>query len=353
MPVSTWVWIAIIAISGAAVYVKCVGVISAWFPRGKTPLTMAVEQYTPEVEVLILASSHGLAGINPSYMDAPVANLCLNSGNYEVQEILLRSHLEKMPNLRYCLVELDNTCLALDRLSGTRDFRELYDMGADIDVFPKPLQWRLTQQILDHDLVRPVVFYQRVTPYELIYIRKKFYTQDQLRAQNIRAKLPDDHIPLNRHHPDKRVPGHSAQLGKMDEERLDHIRDVQLGMKPDIVNPDRVKRNVDALNRILGILRERNIRPIFIKFPYTYAYQRWGTEAWNEVEQDIEAKLRNDYGDDFLLWQFSFDQGFIYEDYADSQHLNKWGAIKFSRLLDQQILALPGIDPIAPGVESP
>ena len=348
LPLRSWLWLALIAICAAMVYVKCVHVITAWFPRGENPLTMAVGELNENVEVLVLGSSHALAGVNPSYIDVPTVSLALNSGNYEVQEILLRSHLDKVPNVKYAIVELDNTCLALDRLSGTRDFRELYDLGADLDYFPKPWMWKFRQRVLDHDLVKPIVFYQRMTPYELIYIRKKFYSREEYQKIVVVKSEDADPVPMNRNNPGKRVPGHTAQLAKMDLERLTEIAEVEL--KPDIVTDERLSKNADALSRLLELLKERDIQPVFIRYPYTFAYNRWNTEEWQAIGAETELFLREMYKDEFVYWTYSFNPDFSYDEFSDAQHLNKWGAIKFSKMLNEKICALPGVT-VSPPVQ--
>ena len=342
IPLPVWLWFAVIVIAGAVVYVKCVGVITDFNHRRSNPHILAREALGKDTQIIALSSSHGLAAINPTYIDTPMVNLSLNSGNYEVLDVLLRSHIDALPNLKYVLLELDNTCLALDRLSGTRDFRTIYDLGGQVEHFPKSTWWKVNQRVLDHELVKPVVFYARITPYELIYIRKKFYSAEKYQQITRRPADIDDGIPVNRHQPGQRAPGHRAQLIKMDREQLDEIAKIQL--KPDLVTESRISRNADAFERMIQLLIERDIQPVFIRFPYTYAYNRWGTDEWKAIEKEFEAFVRELFGEHFMLWELPSEPDFELDDFADSQHLNKWGAIKFSRLLDEKLATLPGLE---------
>jgi hypothetical protein len=342
IPLKAWLWMVLIAISAVLVYIRCVGMITHYYGRGENSLTMAVEELSAETKIISLCSSHGFAAINPSYMDAPLVNLSMNSGNYEALEIILLSHLEKVPNLKYALIELDNTCLALDRLSGTRDFRELYDLGADPALFPRSAMWKFNQRILDHHLVKPVVFYKRITPYELVYLRKAFYTPEQLAEMGAIHVVPEDPIPANRDNPGKPVPGHGEQLKRMDKEMLDEIQKIQLN--PDIVTQSRYEANAAAFTRMLDVLDKHDIQPVFIRFPYTYAYNRWSTPAWKEIASKHEAEVRTRYAEKFVLWDFTHKPEFKFDEFADSQHLNKWGAIRFSQVLDTYILGLPDLN---------
>ncbi|MFT5121909.1 MAG: hypothetical protein ACI9TH_000027 [Kiritimatiellia bacterium] len=338
LPFGTTCWLLAILAAGGVMYKGAVDQINRTYtPKKTNHLTAAIEHLSPETELMFLGSSHMAAGINPSYFDKEVANISLNAGNYEVLEILFKSHIEKMPNLKYVILEADNTCLALDRLNETRDFVELNYLGGDLAHYPKSDSWKSFQRIINQDGIYPVLFYNRLTPYEYVYKRKLAYTREERSRINQQkhaglAEMPD--WPFNRKEPGKPVPGHSPHMHVMNQERMDRIDGITFN---DPVFWDRVERNSVALERLLARIDEHKVQPIFFRFPYTYAYHRWNTPEWEEVDQAMMAYLKERYNDRFVFWEIPQKPYFELSDFSDSQHLNKWGAIKMSTYLNDWV----------------
>ena len=338
LPFTTKCWFLVILSAGVVVYKGAVDqIIRTYTPQQTNHLTEAVEDLSGETRVMFLGSSHMAAGINPSYFDQKVANISVNAGNFEVLEILFKSHVDRVPNLEYVILEADNTCLAIDRLNETRDFVELNYLGAKLEHYPKPKWWKLSQRLLNQDWVYPILFYNRLTPYEYVYKRKLAYTREQRSALNQqkhtgRDAMPD--WPFNRKEPGASVPGHSPHMHVMDTERMDRIDRITFD---DPVFWDRVEKNSAALDRLLACIDEHRVQPIFFRFPYTYAYHRWNTAEWNEIDTTMMRYLEDRYGERFVFWQIPREPYFEISDYSDSQHLNKWGAIKMSVYLNDWI----------------
>jgi hypothetical protein len=120
----------------------------------------------------------------------------------------------------------------------------------------------------------------------------------------------------------------------MDKERMDRIDRITFD---DPVFWDRVEKNSAALDRLLACVDEHGVQPIFFRFPYTYAYHRWNTAEWNEVDSTMMRYLKDRYNERFIFWQIPREPYFEISDYSDSQHLNQWGAIKMSGYLNDWI----------------
>lgn len=100
--------------------------------------------------------------------------------------------------------------------------------------------------------------------------------------------------------------------------------------------PDVEKDIYEVMVSIVDFLRERNIRPIFYTPPYTDLYIKKSFEKFPDsielMTQNME-RLKSKGGLEY--YDFSQDYEFIetYEYFRDANHLNAYGAEKFSRKL--------------------
>ena len=80
----------------------------ALLPYGSVaPFVLAREALSESTEVIIVGSSHVLLGIRPELFSYEVMNITGPGWDYRTLEAAVRNNLDRMPNLRLAVIELD------------------------------------------------------------------------------------------------------------------------------------------------------------------------------------------------------------------------------------------------------
>jgi hypothetical protein len=106
----------------------------------------------------------------------------------------------------------------------------------------------------------------------------------------------------------------------------------------DIMHASHFEENRMLLERLLHRLQARGVVPVIVTLPVLpdYAAPARATESWRRM-QDALAALCQKYGVHYF--NYFDDRRFSVTDFANSDHLNDQGAVKFSRIVDDEIIA--------------
>lgn len=100
--------------------------------------------------------------------------------------------------------------------------------------------------------------------------------------------------------------------------------------------PSSIEKNIEHLKNMLDIAKEKGVRPILLISPVTNDYSSLFTNS--SLKQEfylIIEKLNKEY--DFIFYDYFNDENFSNDDFYDYAHLNKQGAIKFSKMISSKI----------------
>ena len=259
-----------------------------------------------KTEIVCIGSSHVFRGCDPDLFSRPTGNLALGGLNYVVAKPLLENALDRLPNLKLAIVELDPVMLHSDTVQLRRaslDYREFLEAG-------------LTKGQLDLELTE----YAGFAIQELLPHRR----YPSLAPSDLRSAW----------HP-------NFTNGYMAVNDGIHFRDEKDGKCRAVVH---AKNRFDsalttnALLKIIEQLRQKNIPVAFVAYPKMDGY-------WENISEPQSRSFENAKGliEDFAIpiWDLR-SADFAETNFRDGDHLNAQGAEKFSLLLSRHAEQLLG-----------
>lgn len=283
--------------------------------KQETRSTAAVAALSPETQVLFIGSSHVQWGIRPERYSLNVMNLAGPVQNYACAERLVEKHIGRVPNLKVAVIELDEVPLIANTLAALdKDFRPLLELG--LSPYDLPTHNVLTKL---KAALYPILTLPRVTPIELISNRTvkhpalptQYFAAGYVYTEAVMA--PD-------YNPKPRLLGYTwaAQDRHM------------------------VQQNLQALQRMIDLLRSRGITVVLLRLPHHALYRRNRPAVLRAQVDLIKRSVNRRYSADrqLLIWDLGDAHGFEIHDFFDAEHLNVSGANKLALILDSKLRAL-------------
>lgn len=278
--------------------------------------TLAVQALSPRTEAVFLGNSVVEAAIDSSRYPAPVMALPMANGNYEVDEIILRSQLPRLTGLKTVIMQLDATCLGWDRLGITIDFSAFRELGVPVSDIPRPWWWRARQNLFELPWLRALLFGERMTPRALVWDRT-----------HAASRLPPE-------------PGYTRLTGTL----LEHDR-IRYFTKDPVkmwdLDPAIIRKNENAVRRIATLLRARGVRLVFLRYPTRGGYNFFHFPEWDAVVASFQERLGEITGGTAVVLDLADDPAFTTSDFRDTIHLNQRGAAVLARELPPRLRQLP------------
>lgn len=102
--------------------------------------------------------------------------------------------------------------------------------------------------------------------------------------------------------------------------------------------PATVEENIDLLLSYLGLCRKRRIVPIVVVFPVSEIYRRYFSTQMLREFYNILHEIRK--SNEIVLLDFFDSEEFHYDDFFDVDHLNRAGARKVSKKINDSIMRI-------------
>ncbi|MBP7828553.1 MAG: hypothetical protein KA248_01405 [Kiritimatiellae bacterium] len=270
-------------------------------------------------ELLVIGNSLTTMGVQPSRLSRRAVNLAVDGGHYEIIELILRRNIDRAPNARWALIQLDNLCYLYDRMTEERDFRQLYEMGVRRQDLVKGPAAYVRQFLTDNWLLYPIFFLDRLTPAN-----------------------PPERPGL------RREPGFQSRTFRLTDAIL-----AERNLLEDefLLESKRKPQNRAALFRLIERVKARGMQPVFFRMPRMPAYTRARSAEWLAREEAMIQSVREHEGDGMILLDFRDRPGLDTTHFSDTRHLNYVGAEIFTRRLDEELSSrVPGYarEPSAP-----
>lgn len=96
-----------------------------------------------------------------------------------------------------------------------------------------------------------------------------------------------------------------------------------------------VKENIIIIKEYLSLLKNYKIKPILIVCPVSEYYYKHFPKRLKDEFNDIINDISKEY--DFQIFDYFYSNKFNDNDFADPSHLNRNGARKFTRMLNENI----------------
>ncbi|MCF8449918.1 MAG: hypothetical protein K9G49_08625 [Taibaiella sp.] len=266
-----------------------------------------LEKHMKDAAVINVGSSHALNGINPEYFSKPGLNLANITQTIYYDKAMVAQHIDSMPALKMVIIPVSYFTL----------FRRLEDLEEDWRMYLYYYYWGIDvpgKSIFDINRYSLVTIY---TPHVVLgMIRRGFDV--------------------------KMSPDYSA-LGFEGRDSSGHVRDItyekgklreQYHAKG--YNPENVEEGRKLLTELISLLKSRNIEPVLVTTP---VYTTFSSNANPRILADMKRitdEIKSKYG--CRYFDYFTDPRFNIDDFSDNDHLNKWGATKFSKIIDSEII---------------
>ena len=286
--------------------------VSRVHPNSFTVKKALLARQAPEVEVLVLGSSHGYYDVLPGLLGRPAFNLADVSQSLFYDHALLTKYLGRLPALKLVILPVSYFSLGYQLDDGVERWRSYYyfkfygllhrDWRQDWNV----------RNFSDYFLCDE----------QLGGIKNVFWGTIK--------DVSTDYDPLGGWTNRVANPAGEKQLS------LSESAQVALERHHNLMKSQHVQENVAVLEDIIHELKIRGIKLVLVTTPVTRYYSDGMDARQYQQMQDILKRLSSDYGVSYF--NYGFDSRFSDEDYYDSDHLNLRGAKKFSLLLKTDVV---------------
>ncbi len=279
----------------------------------KIPTTYSIKKKTldtkaKEINTVILGSSHALYGIDPEYFKNPTINLSNSSQSLYFDKEILMQQIDNLPKLKTVVFTMSYMALYYD----------MNDVTESLRTYAYYHYWG----IKNHDFSyldsknHSIIAFLGVP--RVISAAKTGFKQISDEGGSITDygfnKM--DSTDCN-----KRV---TDTLGKQ-----------KLFYHKTLIKQHNLKINIDIMEEMLNALKKRNINVYIIYAPAYKTYYQYFDDAQVKSNDSVINVLCKRYDAHYFNWVK--DTSFVKQDFYDNDHLNKYGAAKFSTILDSVI----------------
>lgn len=259
-----------------------------------------LDKHADSVNILFLGSSHSYLGINPEFIHGNSFNAAASSQSIDYDLRILQKYDSKLKNLKYLVVPVSYFTLFTD-------------------LSEAPESWR-------------VKFY---TIYYGIHSSSRFndYTEMLCGSLELNTKR------LIRYYALKRNLLECNSLGwalPFHEKKDVPSSGVEAARKQTVAGRHLFSKHQEILSSIIGIAAKHHATVILFTAPgYKTYYNNLDTNQLNTTLKTVETMVMNH--PNVQYYNLLRDSSFTEEDFYDGDHLNQFGARKFSMKLDTLI----------------
>lgn len=263
-----------------------------------------LEKSLDSIELLILGNSHTEQGIDPAFFSLKAFNAASSSQSYFYDRAITLRYLERLTRLKAVIIPVDYFSLSYS----------LHDVAQWLDYGYKNF-WDIRSPDISSWDSRNYSFTMLYTPAGSVkYLLKgKNFSM----AKGLRT---DGYTPV--------IEQSAVLSGRINDitgkERADfHTR---------MMRVDRFNECVEQLTELTRTLAGKGVKVYLIESPVFKTYSKFCDTAVLNRNRIIASEIAKKYKGGFKSY-FS-DPRFILSDFSDNDHLNRSGAEKFSRMLD-------------------
>lgn len=260
-----------------------------------------------DLEILILGSSHAIAGINPSLLSKKSFNLANSSQTFDLDYALLHKYIKSLPNLKFVIIPVSYFSLFMV-MTEQENFRIknyiLYYNILNLKIISKfKYFFELTNGTIISNISRLYQSHRNSNNLvNLITVSKQGFGLNY--SSNIRNNMEETAIAASDRHT------------KENWQYLDY--------------------NKDNIDNIINLCQLHHIHLIFVTMPAYSTYRK--RLNIDQLDETINYMTRiAQKHSSIYYYNFMNDPSFVEDDFFDADHLNEVGAEKFTIQLDQII----------------
>ena len=266
-----------------------------------------------KIDGLILGSSHNMEAINPEYVNSfHFSNLAMGSQDIRIDSTLFESSIAQLPQLKFVIFELSYHTLEFNRTTPNYSRNSFYLRFHNINLFEREVS---------------IKDYSVILPNPKLFVNFIFREKTLINKFGFITAIPS-HYGLSRF------------------KKLNYNENIILKDTANILitrhkneNIVAYYKNTKAIDYMINICVQKKIIPIVIATPvYKNYYQSYlpskETRRKNYILQFIKK-----YPSSIFL-NYEQDPRFKVTDFKNEDHLNPRGAEKFSKILNDTLLAI-------------
>lgn len=268
-----------------------------------------LENNTNKIETLTVGSSQALYGINPEYLSGTTLNLGNASQSLYFDCALVEKYVDKLSSLKHVIIPISYFSFFSDMNDGKEKIRT-YAYYHFFNIKNHSFSF---WDAKNYSLI-PLLGIKRV-----VAVAKSNFKQ--LDDESVATMTNKGFLPMDSANSKHRI---NDSLGKL-----------RFNYHTTLIKKENLTTNIEALEKLLLHLTSKNIKISFISTPtYKTYYKNFDNKILQQNDSLINVLCKK-YHCNYFNWQT--DTSFIKEDFYDNDHLNKYGAAKFSKLLDLAI----------------
>jgi len=270
-----------------------------------------IKNNEPQIEMLVLGSSHNQNAINPQFIDLKTANIAYGGQDVYLDSALFFHFANRLKQLKVVVLELDYH--SLEEFNGQDYFR---------------LSWyyHFYDVTCGH-----IPFFQKIS----LYLSEPEFFNDHLKRsfdpREYKYQFNEQGFVLND------FPGVFQSL-KYDSLQIERTADERLRNRHTTVSPQNFENNARCLKSMITFCNDHGIQVVLLASPMYNSYTK--------REKNEKLERRKLFIDEVTAWpnvhflNHEFDPNFHLNDFKNDDHLNTSGAQKFSIELNSEIKAL-------------
>ncbi len=288
---------------------------------------LAINMYAPEsdlyvqhenfrkkiniVETVILGSSYAAGGVNPKYINGTSYNLAYSAQDIYYDYMILTKYINDMPRLKHVILEVSYFSLYYDESDNTPYL--LKDYFSTLGIVPR----RITS-----------AFFKNIS---IFFIHQAEFLKDLIGHKERETFVFVDGDTMDEVTANNALLNNGCRLwrGTMNRSAMEADGKSKALSHSGFRRNNRQTENLLIMQKILTLLRHKNINAIIITTPYTDFYSKsfnklYVRQFFNTMEKMCAKNPHCRYID------FSNSGDFSNDDFLNSDHLNYKGAEKLS-----------------------
>lgn len=256
------------------------------------------------IEILIFGSSHTFYGLRPNYFSRKAFNLANVSQENEQDFFLLKYWADRYKHLKTVIIPISSyTWFSKGLEHGSESFRcRYYKIYMDCNMYPNLSVYNF--ELSDFNIAKKKI--------SQIFYPKENPGYDQYGW------------------------GNEFKLSQKDKKTWEDGTEAKAAIQRHSVKSwDQIEVNYERMKEIAIFCKKHNIQLILVTTPCWHKYY----EKLNKKQLDKMYELTYQFQKEFDIPYFDYlrDQRFCANDFYDSNHLSDIGAIKFTKILNDDI----------------
>lgn len=261
-----------------------------------------IQTHGDSIEVLVMGQSHAYTGIDPDYFEKNTFNLAYGARILEYDRLLLEQYVDKCPNLSHIILPIS--------------YASLYD-----EPFEETDMW---WYIINYQVYMNTHSHSFFSKYNFEFSHREVFIGKIKKALSGAKPLE---CKKNGMGLDNRLADRPSNWEELYEDAIEHHT----------ANSDKyLAYNLEQLSRIIDICEQHQIELDIVTTPVWHTYfEHLNTKQLNVTIDTLTYLSRNHQ----FVRYFNYiqDDRFIDEDFSEVQHLSEYGAVKFTRILQNDI----------------